>query len=94
MLDWNRVLSLLVAVFYIITAYCLKGGEIAIKALIFALFPVACIWFSESMGNYTGIMGSMPINHISPGFLVRLLGWILLLLPVLLTVFQIFLHHT
>jgi|APCry1669189241_1035207.scaffolds.fasta_scaffold210764_2 hypothetical protein len=92
MLDWNRILSLLVAAFYIVTAYWLKGGEVACKALIFILFPTACIWFSDAVGGYTGNMGSMPITQSSPGIFVRLLGWVLLLLPVILAGFQFFSH--
>ena len=90
MLDWNRILSLLVAVFYIGTAYWLKGGEVASKALIFVLFPTAYIWFSDAVGGYTGNMGRMPITQSSPGIFVRLLGWVVLLLPVILAGFQFF----
>lgn len=92
MLDWNRILSLLVAWFYIATAYWLKGGEIACKAVIFSFFPVACIWFSDAVGDYNGNMGSMPITQLSPGIYVRLLGWVLLLLPIILAGFQFFFH--
>jgi hypothetical protein len=90
MLDWNRILSLLVAAFYIISAYWLKGGEIACKAAIAALFPTACIWFSEQMGEYVGNLSWPPITARSPGFLVCLFGWVLLLLPIILAGFQVF----
>ena len=89
-LDWHRISSLAVAFFYVGGACWLEGGEIACKALAFTILPLACIWFSESMGNATGMLGSISINQESPGVIIRWLGWVLLLLPIILAGFQVF----
>jgi hypothetical protein len=91
-LDWHRISSLGVAFFYVGGACWLEGGEIACKALVFTILPLACIWFSESMGNATGMLDSISINQESPGVIIRWLGWVLLLLPIILAGFQVF-HH-
>ena len=91
-LDWHRTLSLALAVFYVGAAYWIGGGEIACKTLAFVILPLTCVWFSEAMGNYTGMMGSMPINQESPGVIVRLLGWVLLFLPIVFAAYEVFYH--
>jgi hypothetical protein len=80
-LNWNRLLSGLIAASYIIGGFLVRGGEGAIKILALVLMPLACIWFSDAMGGYTGLSGSTAINAPSPGIIVCILGWLLLLLP-------------
>jgi hypothetical protein len=79
--SWNRVLSGLLAVFYIIGASAMGGAEDGFKAFACVILPLACIWFGDAMGSYTGPSGSIWINVPTPGAIVRILGWILLLLP-------------
>lgn len=80
--SWNRILSALLAIIYIICAYAAGGGEASCKVIIFLIFPLGCIWFSQAMGDYTGPTTSMPITQASPGLMVCILGWVLLLLPI------------
>ena len=80
--NWNRILSVLLAVMYIIGALVTGGGEAGLKAFAFVLLPLACIWFSDAMGGYTGPSNGMSITLPSPGLFVCIAGWILLLLPV------------
>lgn len=48
-------------------------------------FPLACIWFGDELGEYYQDGTLAPtINTPSPGGLVRLGGWVLLVLPVLM----------
>ena len=49
--------------------------------MIFLLLPMACIWFGEEMGALTGVMRGQYVGAESPGWLVALLGWVILLLP-------------
>jgi len=51
--------------------------------LLFCLFPLACIWFGEAMGGYVGPAGMMGITEPTPGIIICILGWLLLLLPVI-----------
>jgi hypothetical protein len=83
-MDWNRILSGLLALIYLIFAFCAGGPQTGLKVLAFLILPLACIWFSDSMGNYTGkfpISGG-GINQPTPGCLVCIGGWLLLLMPI------------
>ena len=81
-LTWNRILSGLLALCYIITAFAADGGEIGCKVILGVILPLACIWFGDAMGGYTGPAGSIWINATSPGIMVQIVGWLVLLLPV------------
>jgi len=81
----GRVLSIVVSVGYIVAAYFAGGCIAAGKFVIFCVLPLACIWFPDAMGSYTGNitawMGRPAITSTSPGCMVSLVGWLLLLLP-------------
>jgi hypothetical protein len=84
-LNKNRILSALVAVTYIVGAFVTGGGEASCKVLLFVILPLACIWFSDAMGGYTGpTTSSMAITSPSPGVIVCILGWLVLLLPIIM----------
>jgi len=76
----------LIAGIYIIAALLMGGAEGGFKVLAFLTLPLACIWFSEAMGSYTGPTTSMPITAPSPGIMVCIVGWMALLLPVVILV--------
>jgi CDP-diglyceride synthetase len=82
-LNWNRVLSGLLAVVYLVAAFCGDGAEAGFKAAIFLVLPLACIWFSDAMGGYIGPAAGGPITNPTPGLMICIAGWLLLLLPVL-----------
>lgn len=85
----NRLLSALVALIYIILAAFFGGAESAFKIGGFTIMPLACIWFSEAMGGYTGSLPlSGSINQPTPGIIVCILGWFLLFLPVIILVLE------
>ena len=79
--NWNRLLSGAVAAIYVIAALMTASAEQAFLALLFVLFPLACIWFGDAMGGFTGPAGTIGITAPSPGVFVRILGWVVLLLP-------------
>jgi hypothetical protein len=83
-LDKNRILSGLLAFIYLILAFFADGPETGLKVLAFLILPLACIWFSDPMGSYTGRLpiSNGGINQQTPGFLVCIGGWLLLLLPI------------
>ena len=81
-MSWNRVISGIVAVAYLVAAFAERGGEGCLKMALFLILPLSCIWFSEAMGGYTGPTTSMAITSPSPGKIVCILGWVVLLLPV------------
>ena len=99
--DWfpnifsGRALSLVIAFIYLgITSYfALLEGKLMANLLIMGgalLFPLACIWFGEEMGEYYGTLPGPAINRTSPGWMVKLGGWVLLLLPAILSIFIIY----
>jgi hypothetical protein len=90
--DWQRIASLLVAMAYLLASPILFPtnswshlmADIIIRILSLA-FPLACIWFADDLADYYRDGTQFPeITTPSPGRFVRLGGWILLLLPVLL----------
>ena len=83
-MNWNRIISALIALGYLGLAFGLRGAEGAFKMGLFLIFPMFCIWFSDAMGSYRGLTLSMVSVSPSPAILVRILGWVLLLMPIVL----------
>ncbi len=78
----SKILSGIVAAAYLGIAYHAYGGETAFRAGMFLILPMACIWFSEAMGDYAGgTMRGQYISSSTPGCLVAAGGWLLLMLP-------------
>jgi hypothetical protein len=87
-MDWNRKLSGLLVLAYIVGAYLDINAEAAFKVMIGCIFPLACIWFAEAMGGYVGPTTMINITNQSPGMVVCILGWVILLLPVFVMIIQ------
>jgi hypothetical protein len=97
MLDWltrfgvSRFFSLVIAAGYLSIVLFMPGqssfqrriGAVLVVAG-YLLIPLLCIWFGDEIGNYTGILPGPAINKPTPGCLVKVGGWVLLLLPVIL----------
>jgi hypothetical protein len=73
----SRLASGAVAVVYVVGAVALEGPVSGLRMFAFCLIPLGCIWFPEALGDYVG--GNM--NAPSPPFLGFILGWSVLLLP-------------
>lgn len=86
----GKVIAIAIACFYLLVSF-LSGGD-WIKTLMFLVLPLACIFFSDAMGGHTGMtgLGSPSITRTTPGCFVAFVGWILLLLPLLLAIYQYF----
>lgn len=77
-----------VAVFYLLLAWYAGGGVFALAMARSLIFPVAFIWFADGLGNLTGIRfgGGLTrpvVTERTSGDTVAIVGWILLLLPIL-----------
>lgn len=86
----SRSASGTVALLYVIAALALRGPEASLRVLAFVMFPLACIWFADGLGNLTGIslgLGRPAITKTSPGEFVAIGGWFLLLCPVFVAFF-------
>ena len=84
----SRLLSGIVALLYLGAAIALGNSQIIFKIVMFLILPLACIWFSDAMGGYKGFL-TFPrpaITKRTPGFFVALVGWILLLMPLIIVI--------
>jgi hypothetical protein len=85
----SRTLSLVIAGIYLLVVGFSKQprslasilGAVLLTAAAL-LLPLACIWFGDELGNYVGAVPGPAINRRSPGWMVKLGGWVLLLLPI------------
>jgi len=93
--DWiqsvvsSRTLSLLIAIAYLVIASLQAESAAKVFASILIvggalLLPLACIWFGDELGEYVGVLPGPSINRKSPAWMVKLAGWVLLLLPAIL----------
>ena len=90
-MNWKRIISLFIALVYIIGAYLMDGGELALKTAGAMVFVLALIWFSDAMGSYTGFLGrGSAITQETPGCFILFIGWIFLLLPIIYVVTKYF----
>ena len=88
--DWQRIASLLVAIAYLFVAPLLFPARTWSHWMLFTImsifslaFPLACIWFPDDLAEFYQDGTLFPeITTPSSGKLVRLGGWVLLLLPV------------
>jgi hypothetical protein len=94
----SRLLSLVVAGVYLVIlviAYLVgvfddETQEDVVKGVlgvvVWILLSLACIWFGDEMGE--GLIGARfgLISSPSPGWAVKFIGWILLLLPVAMVI--------
>jgi hypothetical protein len=78
-----RLAAGIVASLYIAVAWYAMGAESAFKVLIFLVFPLTLIWFSQPMGSYGGRAGHGVVTSDSPAWMVAIGGWVLLLLPLM-----------
>ena len=91
----ERTLSLIVAAAYLVitTLFAYSKGRLVVDLLIVCaglLFPLACIWFGDELGEYLGALPGPGITRKSPGWMVRIGGWVLLLLPAIVFLWFIY----
>ena len=99
LLEWikdnkGKVIAIIIACVYMLTAFIFGNQWDWLKVACFLLFPLACIFFSEAMGGYTGMTGlnSPFITRTTPGFFVALAGWTLLSMPLIIAILSVIFH--
>ena len=83
--DWHWLIACFVGAIYIMIAY-LKGGfqNVWHLAILSLPLPLGLIWLGDAAGKIKGSIWLRPaIFRTSPGFIVKLLGWTILLLQLL-----------
>jgi len=94
-LEWigdnkGKVLAIVISCFYLLIFLVYGKSFDWVRLLMFLILPLACIFFSEAMGSGTTNLTNLtniPITKTSPGCFIALLGWVLLLLPLILAIF-------
>lgn len=90
----SRILSGIVALVYLGAAMATGDSEIIWKMTAFLVLPLACIWFSNEMGDYAGLV-SLPrpaITRRTPGVFVAFAGWLVFLMPLLIGLVAVMKH--
>jgi hypothetical protein len=95
LLEWiqdnkGKTIAIIIACFYLIAGLVI--GE-RLRVALFLILPLACIFFSDAMGGYTGMsrLGAGPwITKTTPGCFVAFVGWLLLLFPLGFAIFKAF----
>jgi len=77
----SRVVSSLLVVCYVVVAFTLSGGPLALKMFYRAIIPWACVCFPEA---FSGVISPLlgPTRG-SPRLFIWLFGWLVLLLPII-----------
>src|SRR5262245_49206281 len=82
-LDWNRILSGLLAVAWLVICAWAAGYKGLVIGFVQIGVPVACVWCPEEMGSLATSLPSLlsvrPISRPSPAGLVRGVAWVTLL---------------
>lgn len=87
-----RKLSLVIVLVYLVAALIYGGWELLLIAAIVLIMPIAMIWFGDEIGDYVGgfhRIGKPYITKRSPGSLVSLFGWALLLAPIVIIILRL-----
>jgi hypothetical protein len=79
----SRIISGIIAAAYLVAAYLMANGDGAFTVAVFLILPLACIWFSDALGEFTGL-GFPSLTGTTPGWVVAFGGWLLLVLPVVI----------
>jgi len=76
----NRFLSLAICGLIVYAIYSgTESAEKTFRACIGLIFPLACIWFGEQLGQYTGFIRGHYVSETTPGCLVIAGGWFILI---------------
>ena len=49
--------------------------------------PLMCIWYGDEIEEYVGIFPGPTEDRRTPGWILKLGGWVLLFLPAIMTIF-------
>ena len=88
----SKIAAVIFSLFYLVVASVLMGLEGFLRMLMFLVFPLACIFFGESLGRLTGVRVGFSfcrpaLTKPTPGFLMVFGGWLLLLLPLFVYIY-------
>ena len=77
----GKLLSMLLTASYLIVFYLIGGGQMLGGALVYCGFAVVLIWLGAEGEPFPERIGRIHFGSESPGCLIPLIGWVLLLFP-------------
>ena len=78
-MSWNRAVSLLTAAAWLLFVCATRAlREAVVPCLLTAAACLVPIWYGDALGSYVPPGGRSRINRPSPGWLVKLFGWLFL----------------
>ena len=84
----DRWISLLLATSFAIYSVLLRPASLLIMAVVYMALPMVAIWFGDELGSVKG--GFRQFDSPTPGVIVRICGWLLLLLtPIVVKCFKL-----
>ncbi len=86
----SKIAALVLAATYVIAAGIAEGLSFAATVAVGVLLPLACIWFPEPMGSWTGVWRWYSPLSPSPAWMVATMGWVLLVGIPLVRLFWLF----
>jgi hypothetical protein len=91
-LTTSQRISIVLALIYISVGTFVGNAHGMFCVVLLLILPMACIWYPEEMGGYTGTCGNGYITNRTPAGMISFIGWLLLLSPLLL-LFWALIHH-
>lgn len=88
----SKIAALVLAAAYVVAAGVAEGLSFAATVAVGVLLLLACIWFPEALGSWTGVWRRYSPLSPSPAWMVATMGWVLLvglpLIPVILALLK------
>ncbi|MBC8479299.1 MAG: hypothetical protein H8D46_02445 [FCB group bacterium] len=86
----SRIIAIIIALGYFILILLTREPFFIAKMSAGLFIVLSLILYSEEWGSYTGFVGFFQprITKTSPGWLVAVIGWILLLVPIVILIIQ------
>ena len=85
----GKVISGLIIALYITLGVIAADLKSVFYIAMYCLLPFFAIWFPNAMGDFVGgRLGAPSITGQSPGCLIYLLGWVMLIIPVFVSLIQ------
>jgi uncharacterized protein len=91
----SKISAPIISLFYLVIASVFMGLEGFLRVLMILVLPLACIFFGEHMGKVTGARVGLSycrptITKPTPGFILVIGGWLVLLLPLFIYIAEFF----
>ncbi len=105
-MELSRLISLIIAGLYMVVFICALVAEVGEDGLsapdifettfgvvVWLALGLGCIWWGDELGQ--GLTGARYglISQPSPGWAVRMMGWVFLLLPVVIGIYYLISSH-